>query len=141
MYTSASFMLFELNSKAGGGIREVKQAEERLGFRFPRELRNYLINLGCISILDHKWNGLGLDVNTSSSRNIVEATLLVREYFKAFPADAVVLEETMGGNFVVVDIKGEVKLFDGGKLHAMQPSISSYAFSLNPRKEDVKIYG
>lgn len=129
--------VFEIHSTTGGSIKEIKGAEQELGFRFHQELRDYLLNLGCISILNHKWNGLGLNANVPKSRNIVEATLSVRKYFKDFPEMAVVLEETLGGNFIVVDRNGEVKLFDGAKLHPVQPTISAYAYSLNPINERV----
>lgn len=129
-----ALLIFELQSNNGGSIKEIREAERQLGFRFHHELRDYLLNLGCIDILNHKWNGLGLSVDTPKQRNIVDATLSMREYFKGFPTNAVLLEKTLGGNYIIVDTNGEVKLFDGGSLHELQPSISAYAFSLKPKE-------
>lgn len=126
-----SLLIFETQSNNGGSIKEIREAENRLGFRFHHELRDYLLNLGCIDILNHRWNGLGLNVDTPKQRNIVDATLSMRECFKTFPNKAVLLEKTPGGNYIIVDINGAVKLFDGENLHEVQPSISAYAFSLN----------
>lgn len=100
-------------ARGGGALPEtIGRAEEALGVRFPKGLREYLARFGWLRVGHREFFGLGLDV--PSYLDLVRMTQSERgEVGSPIPPDLIPVLNDGGGNHYCVSIPdGRVVLWD-----------------------------
>ena len=113
----------DLGYISGCSDTQIKEAEELLGLKFPKEYVEYVKEFGCIDFGSTEWTGL----NIEGELNTVEATLEERKYNGNFPDKHFVLEDYhIDSKKVIVNELGEVFLLQYDKVERLCTSISGY---------------
>ena len=111
----------------GAAEADVKAAEQKLGFSFSPEYRDYLLNYGLLSFGSHEFTGLGAD----GYLNVVSATEKERNLGGQFPKDCILLENNgIDGLLTLQDAKGTVYSFHAGEKKQIAASFEDYLKSL-----------
>lgn len=103
-------------------LKEIKNAEEKLGFELPDEYYDILEEYGTISFLDVEFKG----VNSEGYLNVVDETLKERENNSNLPLNMFILENKYTGELILSNTKGEVFSLFNNKLEKISDSICKY---------------
>ena len=75
----------------------IKKAEDTLSLKFAADYKEYLANLGCVSLPGHELTGIFKSVRL----NVIDATMRNRQLFTNIPADCYVIEEANIDDIVI----------------------------------------
>ena len=102
---------------------EISKAEKKLGFVFPKEYREFLIEFKAGDICGHELMGVGVMDYADTVYNTIEE----RDNDVLFPKDCFVLEN-MGieGLLVICDKDGKIYNYRIGKKELVSSSLSEY---------------
>lgn len=107
----------------GCSDEQIKEAEQTLGLKFPKEYIDYVKEFGCIDFGSTEWTGL----NIEGRLNTVEATIAERRYNTNFPDKYFVLDDyNIDAKKVIVNELGEVFLLQYGMITKISNTISEY---------------
>lgn len=116
-------MIENLSFTDGCSDEQIKEAEELLNLRFPKEYVEYVKEYGCIDFGSTEWTGL----NIKGELNTVEATLAERKYNESFPKKHFVLDDYhIDAKKIIVNEEGEVFLLQYEMVSKVCDSISEY---------------
>ena len=102
---------------------QLKDAQQNLGIKFPKEYVNYVKEYGAISFYGTEWTGL----NIEGYLNVVEATKQERELNSDFPQDCFVIENlAIDGCITVIDEKGQVFCVQYNKKELLCENLEEY---------------
>ena len=103
---------------------EIIKSQSQLGFKFDYDYNYYLSEYGLLSYESLETMGLG--VPSTSSLNVVTATLEAAKAWPNFPSGAVVFEDIGEGNFVVYIMNKGVYQFSPSSLDLITNTIEEY---------------
>ncbi len=107
----------------GCSDEQIKEAEELLDLKFPREYIEYVKEFGCIDFGSTEWTGL----NIEGELNTVEATTTEKKYNDSFPAGCFVLDDYhIDAKKIIVNESGEVFLLQYDNITKVCNTISDY---------------
>jgi len=107
----------------GCSVEQIKEAEELLNLKFPREYIEYVKEFGCIDFGSTEWTGL----NIEGELNTVEATMTEKKYNDSFPAGCFVLDDYhIDAKKIIVNESGEVFLLQYDNITKVCNTISDY---------------
>ena len=116
-------MIEDLSFTDGCSDEQIKEAEELLNLRFPKEYVEYVKEYGCIDFGSTEWTGL----NIEGELNTVEATLTEKKYNDSFPDNFFVLDNYhIDAKKIIVNESGEVFLLQYDNLTKVCNTISDY---------------
>lgn len=116
-------MIEDLSFTDGCSDEQIKEAEELLNLRFPKEYVEYVKEYGCIDFGSTEWTGL----NIEGELNTVEATLTEKKYNDSFPDKFFVLDDYhIDAKKIIVNESGEVFLLQYDNLTKVCNTISDY---------------
>ena len=112
---------------------QLKDAQDELDLKFPKEFIDYVKEFGAISFYGTEWTGL----NVEGYLNVVEVTKQERELNAAFPGDCFVIEnQGIDGVITVVDEKGSVFIVQYDNKRFLCDSLSAYLDICIARKKN-----
>ena len=121
----------DMECTGGCSIKQVEEAQKRLGLIFPKEYVEYVTNFGAIDFYGTEWTGL----NIEGYFNTVEATLKEQGVNSFFPDKHFVLEDLcIDAKKVIVNEQGQVFMLQYDKIEKIFETIIEYLDSCIKRK-------
>ena len=112
-----------IQSVGACSVKELEDAQEKLGLQFPEEYKAYLLNYGAI-----RFNGIELcGLNINGYLNVVEATEQEKSVNKSFPGNMFVIEDLgIDAKIIIGDEKGNIYLLQHDKKRLICLSFAEY---------------
>lgn len=104
--------------------RQIEEAENKLGVKFSKEYKEYLLAFGTVSYYGHELTGVCVD---DASINVVDVTLAERNFCTNIPEGWYVIEQThMDGIVIWQDEQGCIYKAISGKIDKIHNSLKEY---------------
>lgn len=102
----------------------ISNVEDKLGFKFDTDYKEYLKKFGFISFESMEVFGIGVKEN--SHLNVLKNTLDVKNEEKNFPSNSVVLEYIGEANYVIYTMNKGVYQYSSNSLSPINDTLEEY---------------